>query len=132
MNRLTIGEVADRTEVSVSTIRYYEKRGLIPEPDRFESSGYRAFAPETVRRIRFIRHAQSLGFTREEIKKLLSLRARCDTSCREVREVAEDKIAEIDDKIAKLENMRQGLASLAEVCPGDLTTECPILEVLEP
>lgn len=131
MKLMTIGEVAERTDVPVSTIRYYEKRELIDEPQRFESSGYRAFDENAVRKIAFIRHAQSLGFTLDEIDTLLSLRARSDSACAEVRQVATKKLVEIDEKIAKLERMRQGLESLAEICPGDLSTECPILEVME-
>lgn len=132
--RMTIGEVAEATDVNVSAIRYYEKRGLIPEVQRFESSGYRAFPPETVRRIRFIKHAQSLGFTLDEIDDLLRLRSSDDSRCADARAIAERKLEEVDEKIEKLVEIREGLRSLTEICPGDqtLTGDCPILEVLEP
>jgi Cu(I)-responsive transcriptional regulator len=130
--RLRIGEVAERTDVSVPTIRYYEDRGLVPEPPREESSGYRSYPPETVRRIRFIKQAQQLGFTLREIDELLDLRADCDTSCAQVRDVAQAKLHDVEQKIAELVSIRDGLRSLTEICPGDLTTDCPIIEVLEP
>jgi MerR family mercuric resistance operon transcriptional regulator len=130
--RLRIGEVSERTDVSVPTIRYYEDRGLIPEPPREESSGYRAYPVETVHRIRFIRQAQELGFTLREIEDLLNLRADCNTSCAQVREVAQAKLREVEQKIEEMISIRDGLRSLTGICPGDLTTDCPILEVLEP
>jgi MerR family mercuric resistance operon transcriptional regulator len=130
-NRLRIGEVAERTDVSVPTIRYYEDRGLIPEPPREESSGYRAYPTETVRRIRFIKQAQELGFTLHEIEQLLSLRADGDASCSQVRKVARAKLRDVEKKIEELTSIRDGLRSLTDICPGDLTTDCPILEVLD-
>lgn len=128
--RMTIGELADETDIAVSTIRYYEDRGLIPEVDRFESSGYRAFPPETVDRIGFIKHAKSLGFNLDEIDQLLNLRGSDEASCADTREIAEQKLREVEDKIDRLVEIREGLRALTDICPGDVSTECPILEVL--
>src|SRR2546429_2729002 len=74
MNGLTIGEVAERAKVHIETLRYYEQRGLIASPPR-STSNYRLYPEDTVRRVRFIKHAQELGFSLREIKELLSLRA---------------------------------------------------------
>ena len=129
---MQIGEVASKCGVSADTLRYYEKRGLISEPPRFESSGYRAFPPDIVERVRFIRHAQDLGFTLSEIAELLELRADDDASCAQVRDAARTKIERVRSKIERLERVLQGLQDLAEICPGDVPADrCPIFEVLE-
>lgn len=129
--RLKVGEVAERCAVSTDTVRYYEKRALIPEPPRFESSGYRAYSLETVERIKFIQQAQDLGFTLAEIKELLALRADDEASCAQVREVAHAKIEQVRKKIAELEEVLAGLEDLASICPGDIpANKCPIIEVL--
>lgn len=129
--RLTVGEVAAQCGVSTDTVRYYEKRGLVPEPPRFESSGYRAYPPETVERVSFVQQAQSLGFTLSEIEELLALRADDEASCAQVRDVARAKIEEVSEQIAELESIRRGLEELAEICPGDVPADrCPLLEVL--
>ncbi|MGM0558920.1 MAG: heavy metal-responsive transcriptional regulator [Myxococcota bacterium] len=128
---LTIGEVAEQCDVTRDTLRYYEKRGLVTAPPRFESSGYRAYPPDTIEHVRFIKQAQELGFTLAEIGRLLELRADSTASCDEVREVAEAKIAEIRQKIGRLEQLLDGLEELTEICPGDVPADrCPIVDVL--
>ena len=130
-NAMMIGEVAEKCDVSTDTLRYYEKRGLIAEPPRFESSGYRAYPHETVERVRFIKQAQELGFTLDEIGRLLELRADSTASCSQVREIAREKISRIRQKIAHLERMLTGLEDLARICPGDVPADaCPIVEIL--
>lgn len=129
--RLTVGEVAERCEVSPDTVRYYEKRGLVPKPPRFESSGYRAYPPETVERVRFVQQAQDLGFTLAEIEDLLKLRADDEASCAQVRDVARAKIDQVRSQIEKLQQVLRGLEDLAEICPGDVPADkCPIIEAL--
>lgn len=129
--RFTVGEVAGRCGVSTDTVRYYEKRGLVPEPPRFESSGYRAYPTETVERVRFIQQAQELGFTLAEIEELLALRADDEASCEQVRAVARTKIEQVRTQIAELERIVRGLEDLAEICPGDIPADrCPLIEVL--
>ncbi|MCZ6807978.1 MAG: MerR family DNA-binding protein [Deltaproteobacteria bacterium] len=128
---LTIGQVAKQAGVGVETIRFYERRGLIAEPKR-RASGYRQYALDAVRRIRFIRRAKELGFTLEEISDLLSLRVDPNSTSSDVRKRARDKITDIEDKIARLERMRAALKRVASKCKGrGPTSECPILEELE-
>ena len=81
---LNIGTLAKQAEVNIQTIRYYERRGLLPEPER-TASNYRVYAADTVRRVRFIKRAQDLGFTLSEIKELLDLRASPRSCCEDVR-----------------------------------------------
>lgn len=127
---LTIGELARRAGVNLDTVRYYERRRLLPKPAR-SASGYRRFPPELVRRIRFIKHAQALGFTLTEIKELLALRVDPDTSCAEVRSRARAKVSDIEQKIRSLEGMKRALGQLAETCSGrGPVSDCPILENL--
>lgn len=130
MKALSTGEIAERAEVSVHTVRYYEDRGLLPEPPR-SASGHRQYGTEDARRLRFTKRAQELGFTLEEIKELLSLRATPEAGA-EIVERAESKIAELDAKIRDLQRIRRKLAELQEACrqrgaPGD----CLVLHALE-
>lgn len=128
---LKIGEVAERGGVNLQTIRYYEREGLLPEPPRLQS-GYRMFPEDTVRRVRFIKRAQDLGFTLSEIKELLSLRIDHERDSREVRTLAQAKIADIEEKIRTLKNMKRALRDLTERCSGcGPSSECPILESID-
>lgn len=131
METLTIGQVAKRAGVGIETIRFYEREGLIAEPERRPSSGYRQYPPKAVRRVLFIRHAKDLGFTLKEIQELLQLRVDPDSTCADVRKQTKDKIADIEQRIASLERMKDALGRLAKKCRGrGPTTECPILEEL--
>ena len=131
MERLTIGRLARRARVNVETIRYYERRGLIPEPPRL-ASGYRQYPEETVARIRFIKRAQDLGFTLKEILELLSLRVDPQTTCADVKRRTEEKIADIEEKLDSLRRMKDALTILKDRCSGKgPTRECPILEAME-
>jgi len=133
MESLTIGKVARLAEVGVETVRFYERKGLIDEPSRRES-GYRQYPEETVNRIRFIRCAKELGFTLKEIKELLGLRVHVSSTatCDAVRELAEEKIADVRDKIRILRRMETVLTQLVCDCRDRaLTSDCPILEALE-
>lgn len=131
MDTLTRGELAKQCAVNFETIRYYEQQGLIPSPLR-ASSNYRLYGEATVRRIGFIKRAQELGFTLNEIKELLSLRARPGTRCADVLGRAEVKVQNIDEKIRMLKAMRGALAKLMSECArrGGVS-ECPILDALE-
>ncbi len=131
MNSLTIGKVACQAGVGVETVRFYEREGLIEEPPR-RASGYRQYPPETPARIRFVRRAKELGFTLKEIKELLSLRASPNSRCTDVRQRAEAKIEDIEQKIRDLQKMKKALTQLTAACDGrGPVTECPILEALE-
>ncbi len=128
---LTTGEAADRADVNVQTVRYYERRGLIPEPPR-TSGGFRQYRPNHVARIRFIKRAQELGFTLDEAGELLDLRATPDADRADVRAVAQEKRDEIEQKIADLQRMQTTLNHLIAACEGHGTTDdCPILHALE-
>ncbi len=129
MPDLTRGELAKQSGVNRETIRYYERNGLLPTPDRTEAN-YCLFAPKNVQRVRFIKRAQAVGFSLGEIKLLLDLKYNEDATCGSVRGVVGSKIAEIDEKINALVAMRDILVSLNEDCPGGdrPVSECPILE----
>lgn len=130
MEPLTIGKVAKRAQVNVETVRYYERRGLIPEPPR-RRSGYRQYSGDDVARIKFIKHAKEVGFTLREISELLSLRVDPHTTSSEIKKKANAKINEIEEKIRSLQMMKIALSRLATQCRGEgPTSECPILEAL--
>ena len=128
---LTIGAVARRAHVPLDTVRYYERRGLLPSPPR-SASGYRQYPAEAVRRVTFIKRAQALGFTLEEIAGLLALRLTPKGGCEAVERQAQTAISRIDAKLAELTRMRGALARLATTCrsnhPPD---ECPMLAALD-
>lgn len=131
MEGLTIGRLAREGQVNVETIRYYERRGLLPRPPR-RPSGYRIFPASAVQMLRFVKSAQEIGFSLKEIKELLSLRIQPGRTCADVRNRAEQKIAEIDRKILALEAMRKALVRLKAACSGrGPVSDCPILESLE-
>lgn len=131
MEILTIGQLAAQARVGVETVRFYERKGLLEEPNR-KPSGYRQYKQETVARLRFIRRAKELGFTLKEIKELLSLRVDPSTSCADVRAQAVTKVDDIESKIRTLQRMKQALVKLTKACSGiGTTSECPILESLD-
>lgn len=125
----TIGKVARRAGVGVETIRYYERRGLIEQPEKRAS--FREYPPGTVERLQFIRHAKDLGFTLREIGDLLSLRVDPRVNCDAVRERAESKIADIEQRVASLRKIHATLEKLVAACgKNEGTGDCPILESL--
>lgn len=131
MEKLTIGQLAQKSKIPVETIRYYERRGLIPKPERRES-GYRIFSPDVIHRIQFIKHAQTLGFTLKEIMELLLLGTHANLSRTGVKKKVQSKIANVEEKIAALQNIKKALVHLSETCSGEgPTSQCPILEQLE-
>lgn len=131
MAAMTIGKVAKHAGVGVETIRFYEREGLVEEPAR-RASGYRQYDTEVVRRIRFIRHAKELGFTLREIKELLDLRVEPGCHCGDVLQLAQTKIADIEQRIEALQRMKQALSKLATACRRRRRTEaCPILEAID-
>ena len=128
---LKIGQLAQRTAVNLQTIRYYEREGLLPEPPRL-SSVYRLYTESMVRRVRFIKRAQEIGFSLAEIRELLSLRADGQRERNEVRAIAQAKIADIEDKMRTLKAMKTVLNRLTERCSGcGPASECPILESID-
>jgi Hg(II)-responsive transcriptional regulator len=131
MSRLTIGQLAKRAGVGVETLRFYEREGLLPKPER-ATSGYRQYAPEAVERVRFIRRAQLLGFQLKDIKELLALRDDPAAGKGEVREMAVAKLADIDARVRDLEAIRADLTKLVAACDGaGPAAGCPIITALD-
>jgi MerR family copper efflux transcriptional regulator len=127
---LTIGRIAQSAGVAIDTIRFYEREGLLPAPRR-RPSGYREYDQATVSRLRFIRRAKDLGFTLDEIRELLALSADRHVGVEGVRERAAARLLAIDERIAELQRVRDGLSELVEACPGHGAPEdCPILKAL--
>jgi MerR family copper efflux transcriptional regulator len=128
---LTIGQLARGAGVGVPTIRYYERRGLLVAPHR-RGSGYREYPADNVRRVRFIRHAQGLGFSLKEIAELLALSTDPASTCANVRQKAAQRLMDIEAKLASLTRIRNVLIELMQACPGDGPIEsCPILLALD-
>src|SRR5712691_7750972 len=130
MDMLSIGQVARRAGVGVETVRFYEREGLLEEPPR-RASGYRQYSEHVVTRLHFIKRAQKLGFSLKEITELLQLRVDAQTSCDEVKQRTEAKIAEVERKLVELQRMRQALLQVHSLCTGQGPTgHCPMLEAL--
>lgn len=130
-NAMTISRAAERAGVGVETIRFYERRGLIEQPLRPRSGGYRFYDDTVVERIRFIRQAQELGFSLREITELLSLRADPTADCGDVRVQAVAKREEVDRKMAQLRHIRAALDALIASCPGGgALRACTIIDAL--
>jgi len=129
--QLTIGRVARQAGVNVQTLHYYERRGLLSPAGRRES-GYRLYRPDAVRRVRFIKNAQELGFTLNEISGLLRLRVSHAARCPDVKKKAQAKLMDIRGKILRLKAMERVLKDLVQCCRSRSTTDhCPILKSLE-
>ncbi|MGN6057769.1 MAG: MerR family transcriptional regulator [Sphingomicrobium sp.] len=127
-NSDTIGGLAKAAGVGVETIRYYQRRGLLPEPAR-PPGEVRRYGEQDVKRLRFIRSAQAAGFTLSEIKELLDLDASDDRA--RARELAQARVAALDDKIEELRRAREALAGLATACARKRGGPCPILSAFE-
>ena len=124
----TIRKLADAAGVGVEAVRYYHERGLLPERGRSEG-GFREYAPSDVQRLQFIRRAQELGFTLDDVDELLSLSAQGDRP--RVRAVTQRRIAEIRGRIAQLGALTSVLEGLVEGCEGGRVDEpCPIVAAL--
>jgi MerR family transcriptional regulator, copper efflux regulator len=127
----SIGQIASAASVNIQTVRYYERRGLLLPADR-SRSGYRQYDRDSLRRLRFIKHAQALGFSLKEIEALLALRVRHGGACTTVERATRSKITVIDRKVRELSRLRRTLVDLAEACRARTrTSECPVLEALE-
>ncbi|MGH7107130.1 MAG: MerR family DNA-binding protein [Acetobacteraceae bacterium] len=128
MDSMGIGALAHRGGVRIDTVRYYERNGLLAPKSRL-ASGYRRYGAMELSRLRFIRRAQALGFTLKEIEELLKLSSRRDVA--RVKSAAQQKLADVERRIADLERVREGLATLIDACPGHgRAAECPILNAL--
>src|SRR6266571_1853785 len=130
MEGLTTAKLASEGGVNVETVRYYERNGLLPKPPRTHS-GYRIFSDDAVKRLRFIRHAQDLGFSLKEIKELLSPRVKPASSCSDVRRRAEAKIDDVDQKTRHLQAIKNALVELTNTGSGrGPVSACTIIQAL--
>ena len=124
---MNIGAVARATGISAKMIRYYEDIGLISKPTR-SSGGYRTYSTSEIHSLRFIRQARELGFSTEQIAELLSLWNDKSRSSQKVKAITMAHISSLEERIRKLEAMRNTLSELSSCCHGDNRPECPILE----
>ncbi|MGH8376049.1 MAG: Hg(II)-responsive transcriptional regulator [Pseudomonas sp.] len=124
---MSIGKLAQAAGVNIETIRYYQRRGLLDEPPK-PLAGYRCYLPEQVKRLRFIKRAQALGFTLDEVGALLTLDAAC--ACSETRALAVRKLALTEQKMAHLAAMQQVLGALVRQCDAGGGVACPIIDAL--
>jgi MerR family copper efflux transcriptional regulator len=125
--RLTIGKVAKLSGVGVEAVRYYEREGIIDQPSR-AAGGFREYPEDVVHRIRFIKRVQELGFSLREISDLLNLRMRRG-SCGTIKEKAEQKLAQVEEKISDLRRIQAALRKVKDTCERQAPTEnCPVLE----
>jgi MerR family copper efflux transcriptional regulator len=131
MEQLTVGELARRAHVNRETVRYSERRRLLPRASR-TISGYQIFSDDALRRLRFIRHAKALGFSLNEIRDLLTLRVNSIGACDRVQEQTRAKITDTDKKIGSLQKMKGALCELVDACARRRkSNECPILDSLD-
>ena len=126
---LPIGKLAQQSGVNVETIRYYEKVGVMPTPDR-TAGGYRVYGPNHVKRLSFVRRGRELGFGLDELRGLLRLVDRHNYTCAEVRVLTLDHVAEIRRKIRDLRRLERIMADVAARCTGSRVPECPIIDAM--
>lgn len=122
---LTIGKLAREAEVSVETIRYYQKRGLLIQPSKPEMGGFRTYSERDVGRVRFIKRAQQLGFTLSEISELVIHTD--NKNCQAAKMLTEKKLKTIEIQLEALEKIRATLKSLVVDCHSECTQSCPVL-----
>lgn len=123
----TISKVAKELGINIETVRFYERKGLIEQPLKPEV-GYRHYPKETINRIRFIKHAQQLGFTLDEIANLLALN---DGSCHQVEELTQQKLSSVKKKLSDLQQLEKALQGLLAQCQSSDNKRCPIIDSLQ-
>lgn len=123
---MRIGELAAQVGCDVQTVRFYEREGLLEEPDR-EASGYRRYAERHLQRVQFIRHCRSLDIPLPEIRQLLEFAAEPDQSCAEVDALLDDHIAQVRRRLKSLKELERQLVTLRARCDGDSSHSCAIL-----
>ncbi|QNM98703.1 Cd(II)/Pb(II)-responsive transcriptional regulator [Chitinimonas koreensis] len=127
---MKIGEVGQIAQCSVETIRYYEKEGLLPEPER-TAGNFRSYGPQHVERLRFIRNCRALDMTHGEIRTLLGLMDKPDDGCGAINHLVDEHIGHVDARIAELQQLRQQLTVLRRQCRAEQATgDCGILQGL--
>ncbi|HMO74837.1 MAG TPA: helix-turn-helix domain-containing protein [Sphingopyxis sp.] len=126
---MKIGELARATGANIETIRYYERIGLLPEPDR-TAANYRSYGAAHRARLIFIRHSRELGFTIEEIRSLLDLSDHPERDCAEADRIATGHLEQVEAKIAQLTTLRDELGRIVGRCRGGLAGDCRVIEAL--
>jgi len=126
---LTIGHLARETGCKVQTIRYYEKIGLMPEPQRSEGN-QRRYGPRHVERLAFIRHGRELGFPLDAIRELLGLADDPDRSCEAADRIAQSQLRQVESRIARLQSLEAELRRMVDQCRGGRIADCRVIEVL--
>jgi MerR family mercuric resistance operon transcriptional regulator/MerR family gold-responsive transcriptional activator of gol and ges genes len=130
-SELTIGKLAKLVGINIQTVRYYERRSLL-SPMAKRPSGYRLYGEDAIRRLRFIKNAQTLGFTLHEIAELLNLRVSSLARCGDVQRTAQTKLVQVEAKVTDLRALARALQGLIQACrAGQPTDRCPILKSLE-
>jgi DNA-binding transcriptional MerR regulator len=128
-DRMPIGRLSVATGVKVTTIRYYEREGLLPTPQR-TASDRRAYTGEDARRLRFIRRARELGFETGDVRALLDLADHRDRPCEDADRIAERRLEAVNEKIASLERLREELERMVEQCRHGPVAECRVIDAL--
>lgn len=125
---LTIGKLADASDVNVETVRFYERKGILEQPKKH--GAFRSYPDEYITRIHFVKRSQELGFTLKEAKELLDLKVNDQAKCSDILSKTEGKISEINQKIRDLKKMKKSLKELAHCCIDETQplSDCPILE----
>jgi Cu(I)-responsive transcriptional regulator len=126
---MRIGELAQATGTKAETIRYYEREGILPLADR-TNSNYRDYSPAHLATLTFIRRARELGFSMAQVRQLLALSDHADKPCQDVDLMVRDQLAEVEEKIADLTQLRRELAQMLRSCQSDRIGECRIVESL--
>ena len=129
MAEISIGAAAEASGVKVTTIRFYEARGMMPVPAR-TAAGRRVYGPDQVARLRFIRHARALGFDLEDIAALLALSDDPGQDCSAADSIARAQLAQVEARIAQLQALAAELARMVQHCPGGAVAECRVIETL--
>ena len=128
---LKIGALAKEAGVNIQTIRYYERRKILKPANKLDS-GYRLYSIDAIKTLKFIKHAQELGFSLDEIKELLSLRIPTENRCQRVRGRAADKLKDVQEKIEMLQGIESTLKTLIKNCEDNQTSsKCPIIDSME-
>lgn len=126
---MRIGELAQATSTKAETIRYYEREGILPLADR-TNSNYRDYSPEHLATLTFIRRARELGFRMAQVRQLLALSDHADKPCGDIDLMVQNQLAEVDEKIADLTQLRTELAQMLRSCQSERIGECRIVESL--
>ncbi|MDX1456590.1 MAG: Cd(II)/Pb(II)-responsive transcriptional regulator [Marinobacter sp.] len=128
---MKIGQVSKQTGVAVETIRYYEKIGLLPEPER-EDSGYRRYGPDHLKRLLFIKRCRNLDMAQEEIRQLIGLMNQPEAGCHEVDQLLEHHLHHVQQRIVELQALQQEMQALRAACASEgQVSECGILNSLK-